>query len=45
MSRLETLAKKLEELREGLQLEQPLGETIEELSKFKEAFAEVHTVR
>ena len=45
MSRLEILADKLEELHKGLQLGQPLGETVEELSKFKDAFAEVRTVK
>ena len=45
MSRLETLAKKLEELHEGFQLGQPQGEILEELSKLKDTFAEVRTVR
>ena len=41
MSKLEGLAKKLEELHKGVQLQQPLGETAEKLSEYKDAFAEV----
>ena len=43
MSKLEGLAKKLEELHKGVKLQQPLGETAEKLREYKDAFAEVRT--
>ena len=43
MSKLEHLAQKLEELHKEVQLQQPLGETVEAIGVFKDAFAEVRS--
>ena len=44
MGKLEDLAKKLEEIDKQVHSQQPSGEYVEELSKLKDAFAEVRSV-
>lgn len=44
MGKLEDLAKKLEEIDKQVYLQQPTGESVEELSKLKDAFAKVRSV-
>lgn len=44
MGKLEDLAKKLEEIDKQVHSQQSMGESVEELSKLKEAFAEVRSV-
>ena len=44
MGKLEDLAKKLEGIDKQVYLQQPTGESVEELSKLKDAFAKVCSV-
>ena len=44
MGKLEDLAKTLEEIDKQVHSQQPSGESVEELSKLKDAFAEVCSV-